>query len=70
MSALWTYVRNDSVIKYEVYDADSIIDGFVYEYYDNDKKKADAGFLENGKPDQTQSKRSKKSPINDKKHSK
>jgi antitoxin component YwqK of YwqJK toxin-antitoxin module len=52
MSALWTYVRNDSVIKYEVYDADSIIDGFVYEYYDNDKKKADAGFLENGKRDQ------------------
>jgi len=52
MSALWTYVRNDSVIKYEVYDADSIIDGFVYEYYDNDKKKADAVFLENGKRDQ------------------
>ena len=52
MSALWTYVRNDSVIKYEVYDADSIIDGFIYEYYDNDKKKADAVFLENGKRDQ------------------
>ena len=52
LSALWTYVRNDSVIKYEVYDADSIIDGFVYEYYDNDKKKADAVFLENGKRDQ------------------
>jgi len=42
----------DSVIKYEVYDADSIIDGFIYEYYDNDKKKADAVFLENGKRDQ------------------
>ena len=52
LSALWTYVRNDSVIKYEVYDADSIIDGFIYEYYDNDKKKADAVFLENGKRDQ------------------
>ena len=36
MSALWTYVKNDSVVKYEVYDADSIIDGFVYEYYDKD----------------------------------
>ena len=52
MSALWTYARNDSVIKYEVYDADSIIDGFVYEYYENDKSKADAVFLENGKRDQ------------------
>ena len=38
LSALWTYVRNDSIIKYEVYDADSIIDGFIYEYYENDKK--------------------------------
>ena len=52
MSALWTYARNDSVIKYEVYDADSIIDGFVYEYYENDQTKADAEFLENGKRDQ------------------
>ena len=52
MSALWTYAKNDSVIKYEVYDADSIIDGFVYEYYDNDQSKADAVFLENGKRDQ------------------
>ena len=52
MSALWTYAKNDSVIKYEVYDADSIIDGFVYEYYDNDQTKADAVFLENGKRDQ------------------
>ncbi|GIS73585.1 MAG: hypothetical protein CM1200mP10_31620 [Candidatus Neomarinimicrobiota bacterium] len=39
MSALWTYVRNDSVIKYEVYDADSIIDGFIYEYYEMIKRK-------------------------------
>ena len=52
MSALWTYAKNDSVIKYEVYDADSIIDGFVYEYYENDQSKADAVFLENGKRDQ------------------
>ena len=52
MTALWTYARNDSVIKYEVYDADSIIDGFIYEYYENDQSKADAVFLENGKRDQ------------------
>ena len=52
MSALWTYARNDSVLKYEVYDADSIIDGFIYEYYENDQSKADAVFLENGKRDQ------------------